>query len=153
MCGRPTRSGRPCRNPLSRLEVACKKHQTEKDAEISERIRRAFHEGMEIGRSTGNLYKEEVERLREELRQLRRQIDEASRYYEVDGDQVVEIDGHYAYRWSGIPRLEVGERVLLPPSWLSEVRGTGVFDGVVTGFGSTYDGSLSRVIRRAEPNA
>jgi len=77
------------------------------------------------------------------------QLDNAQRYYEIGGDQVVEVDG-YAYRWRGNGVLKVGDQVLLPPNWLSRVKdGLGPFRGVVTKLGATYRGELSFIVGRA----
>jgi hypothetical protein len=63
------------------------------------------------------------------------------------GEQVVVVDG-YTYRWGGEP-LKVGDRVLLPANWLSEVKhGKGPFPGTVTAIGSSYDGEMSAIIRK-----
>jgi hypothetical protein len=63
------------------------------------------------------------------------------------GEQVVVVDG-YTYRWGGEP-LKVGDRVLLPANWLSEVKhGKGPFPGTVTAMGSSYDGEMSAIIRK-----
>ena len=71
-----------------------------------------------------------------------------------DGQQIVEVDG-YAYRWAGEP-LGVGDRVILPANWLSEVKhGKGPFPGTVTAIGSSYDGEMSAIVRKisaAEPS-
>ncbi|MGI5165676.1 hypothetical protein ACQEU3_15070 [Spirillospora sp. CA-253888] len=91
----------------------------------------------------------ELERLRKKVRELEERLADASRYYEVDGDQVVEV-GRYGYRWSGAEELKVGDRVLLPENYISRIKnGPGPVEGVVTKLGSTYrDGPLSRIIRR-----
>lgn len=70
-----------------------------------------------------------------------------ARYYEFEGDQVVEVDG-YAYRWDGPTPLEVGELVMMPFGWSSSPR-----EGEVTALGTTYDGELSAIIRRMEPTS
>jgi hypothetical protein len=61
---------------------------------------------------------------------------------------VVEV-GRYAYRWPGHPPLKAGDRVLLPKSWLSELKGDpSLRDGVVTAVRSAYRGELKAVVRR-----
>lgn len=82
--------------------------------------------------------------------QARRVAEEAekeiSRYFTVSNDQVVEIEGRWAYRWAGEPPLTIGEHVILPSvPW----RSGRPWIGRITGLGSTYDGELSYVIRRA----
>jgi hypothetical protein len=61
------------------------------------------------------------------------------------------VDG-YAYRWTGPGPLQIGDRVLLPANWLSEIKqGPGPFPGTVTGFGRNgYDGPLSSIVRKLE---
>lgn len=64
------------------------------------------------------------------------------------GEQLVVVDGRLTYRWAGEP-LKVGDRVLLPGNWLSEVKyGRGPFPGTVTALGSSYQGELSSVLRK-----
>jgi hypothetical protein len=76
-------------------------------------------------------------------------LDDAARFYEVGGDQVVEV-GRYSYRWRGTTPLQVGERVLLPENWRSRMKdGPGPQVGVVTALGSTYRGELSVLVGRA----
>jgi len=66
----------------------------------------------------------------------------------MNAEQVVEVNG-FAYRWSGEP-LAVGDRVMLPENWLSEMKfGHGPFMGTVTSLTSTYNGDLSTILRRA----
>lgn len=76
---------------------------------------------------------------------------EPNRYFEIDGAQVVEV-GRYAYRWSGDEPLTVGDKVMLPQNWVSEMTdGPGPFSGTVTRLGSTYTGALSSIIRKVSP--
>lgn len=149
-CGRPTRSGTPCRNPLFGHDLACATHATEQDRALADAYRKGYSEGLRQGYDMGKSgATSEIDRLTRRVQDLQRQAEENARYYERDGDQVVEVGG-YGYRWSGSPPLEVGERVLLPENWLSAVqRGHGPFEGVVTALGSTYEGPLSRILRRA----
>jgi hypothetical protein len=61
---------------------------------------------------------------------------------------LVVVDGRLTYRWAGEP-LKVGDQVLLPGNWLSEVKyGHGPFPGTVTALGSSYQGELSCVLRK-----
>jgi hypothetical protein len=65
-------------------------------------------------------------------------------------EQIVRVDGGYAYTWPGEP-LAIGDRVLLPENWLSAVKhGHGPFQGTVTGFGTDYDGVMSAVIKKID---
>ncbi|MFI6782832.1 hypothetical protein [Micromonospora sp. NPDC050276] len=149
-CGRPTKAGKPCRVQLSPFDVACGTHATEQNRAVAEAHRRGnsegFRQGWEMGSSSA---KSTIERLEQRVRELEQRLDDAQRYFDMDGDQVVEVDG-YAYRWSGSRPLAVGDRVVLPQNWLSSMRnGPGTFEGVVTKIGATYRGELSRIVRRA----
>jgi hypothetical protein len=57
---------------------------------------------------------------------------------------LVEV-GRYAYR-SNIPDLEVGDVVLLPPSWVDELKGGKPQEGVVTCLYSDYDGPTKSIL-------
>ncbi|MER6512072.1 MULTISPECIES: hypothetical protein [unclassified Nonomuraea] len=93
--------------------------------------------------------RQEIERLQRRVAELEQHLDDAQRYYEINGDQVVEV-GKYAYRWRGQPPLTVGERVLLPENWVSQMtEGRGTFVGEVTRLGATYRGHLSTIVSRA----
>lgn len=150
-CGRPTKSGAPCRTQLYHpSEVACGKHATEHDLAITEAYRRGWRDAFDLRRDVSQ---STTDGLKQRIEELERQLDDAQRYFEQDGDQVVEV-GRYAYRWGGNPPLEVGERVRLPQNWLSEVRsGPGTYEGVVAKLGATYRGQLSRILGRADPSA
>lgn len=149
-CGRPTRSGRPCRVQISKFDLACGTHAGEQDRALAEAHRRGYREGLRDGRTRaeeGGKYT--IQRLENQVQTLQERLDAATRVYEIDGDQVVEV-GRYAYRWHGDPPLEVGERVLLPENWLSGIKhGPGPHEAVVTGLGTTYRGELSRIVGRA----
>lgn len=67
--------------------------------------------------------------------------------YGEPGNQLVEIDHKLAYRWGGDVPLEVGEKVVLPGNW---VRGNEPWTGEVTALGTTYDGPVVSVLRRAD---
>jgi hypothetical protein len=148
-CGRPTRSGQPCKVRVYGSEVACKLHITEREREVAEAYQRGRNDGYAQARkSNEDLERMHVERLERRIRELEQRLDEADRYYEYDGDQVVEV-GKYAYRWSGSPPLSVGDRVLLPENWLSQLKdGPGPQEGSVTKLGATYRGRLASIVRR-----
>lgn len=149
-CGRPTRSGSPCKNQINRFDFACGTHATEHDRELTKFYAQGYQEGYQRGRESGESgAKSKVEWLERRVNDLEQRLDGATRIYEKDGCQVVTV-GKYAYRWSGQPPLEVGDRILLPANWLSELKsGPGPQVGVVTQLGTTYDGPLSRIIGRA----
>jgi hypothetical protein len=150
-CGRPTKSGKPCQNNIyGDAYRACGQHETPEDV--------AWREGYFAGVAEA---REQAARDREfwiaeGRRQQRAEADrqhakaEGEKNFRIvtsSGDQVVDVDG-YAYRWGG-EALKVGDRVLLPANWLSEVKhGKGPFPGTVTAIGSSYDGELSAIIRK-----
>ncbi len=150
-CGRPTKAGTPCKAQLYGFDVVCKLHATPHDRELAEAYRRGREEGYEQGSElSSRSMKGQVEWLERRVRELEALLDEAKRYYELGGDQVVEVDG-YAYRWRGEPALEVGDRVLLPENWLSRMKsGSGSFQGTVTKLGATFRGDLARIVGRAQ---
>ncbi|WP_433185678.1 hypothetical protein [Actinoallomurus sp. CA-150999] len=152
-CGHATKSGKPCKQVLYGHDVACKLHATKHDHALAaarkEGWEDGFARGSELGAGAARIERQELERLREKVKDLERRLEDASRYYEIDGDQVVEVEG-YGYRWSGADQLKVGDRVLLPENYVSVLkRGRGPIEGTVTKLGSTYrGGDLSRIIRR-----
>ena len=149
-CGRPTRSGNPCKIRISGSDVACGTHATEQDKAVAEAHRRGWSEGYEAGCESGaSSSKSHIAYLEKRVKDLEEQLDGARRVYEVDGYQVVQV-GKYSYRWRGGDPLEVGDRVLLPENWVSKLKdGPGSTVGVVTKLGTTYRGSLSDIVGRA----
>ncbi|MCY0951284.1 hypothetical protein [Streptomyces sp. H27-S2] len=149
-CGRPTRSGSPCKIRISGSDVACGTHATEQDKAVAEAHRRGWSEGYRSGsESSTSFSKSRVERLEHRVKELEEQLDATRRVYQVDGHQVVEV-GRYSYRWRGSEPLEVGDRVLLPENYVSRMKdGPGPTAGVVSKLGTTYRGQLSDIVRRA----
>ncbi|QLE70220.1 hypothetical protein FGW37_33135 [Streptomyces rectiverticillatus] len=149
-CGRPTKSGAPCRAQFSGPGFACKLHTTDHERTLVE----AYRQGLETGRAQEREWRQrteaaQVEHLERQIRALREELDARNRRFEVDSDQAVTVDG-YGYRWRGPGRLEVGDRVLLPENYVSALRhGPGPFPGTVTELGTTYTGNLSTIISRA----
>ncbi|GAA2114983.1 hypothetical protein [Streptomyces synnematoformans] len=149
-CGRPTKSGSPCRAQFSGPGFACKIHTTEHERALVE----AYQQGLQAGRTQAREWERSaaasrVEHLEQQIRTLQEQLDAKTRRYEVDGDQIVTVDG-YGYRWRGADPLEVGDRVLLPENHVSALRhGPGPFPGTVTALGTTYSGALSTITSRA----
>ncbi len=156
-CGRPTKSGKPCQNPLYGAAFrACGTHETPEDVAWRE----GYFAGLAKAREDAGRDREfwVAEGRRQEREAAKRREGEAERQSRLrtatsDGQQIVEVDG-YAYRWAGEP-LGVGDRVMLPANWLSEVKhGKGPFLGTVTAIGSSYDGEMSAIVRKisaAEP--
>ncbi|MFC7592200.1 hypothetical protein ACFQYP_57100 [Nonomuraea antimicrobica] len=131
--------------------MACGIHITDHERALSEAYRRGWREGHSGGYDSGrSMARQEIERLQRRVTELEQHLDNAQRYYEINGDQVVEV-GKYAYRWRGHPPLKVGERVLLPENWVSQMaEGRGTFVGEVTRLGATYRGHLSAIVGRAK---
>ncbi|MFE9381251.1 hypothetical protein [Streptomyces sp. NPDC006855] len=149
-CGRPTKSGAPCRAQFSGPGFACKPHTTDHEKALVA----AYQQGLATGRTKEREWRQrteaaKVEHLERQIRTLREELDAKNRRFDVDGDQAVTVDG-YGYRWRGPGRLDVGDRVLLPENFVSALRhGSGPFPGTVTELGTTYTGTLSRIISRA----
>ncbi|MER5568778.1 hypothetical protein ABT083_21545 [Streptomyces goshikiensis] len=149
-CGRPTRSGSPCKIRLSGSDVACSTHATEQDKAVAEAHRRGWSDGYRLGsESSASLSKSRIERLEQRVKELEEQLDSNRRVYQVGGHQVVEV-GRYTYRWRGNKPLAVGDRVLLPENYVSRMKdGPGPTAGVVTKLGTTCRGPLSDIVERA----
>jgi hypothetical protein len=152
-CGRPTRSGSPCKANFSGVGFACKLHTTPEEQALVDAYqnghRTGYQEGVESGRRSAAMSTEHMER---QIADLKAKLDQATRRFRVDGLQAVTV-GSYAYLWSGQPDLTVGDRVLLPENYVSRLKhGPGPVEGAVTGLGTTYDGALDRILRRiSEP--
>ncbi|MFE0794361.1 hypothetical protein [Streptomyces mutabilis] len=148
-CGRPTRSGKPCKIRISGSDVACGTHATEQDKAVAKAHQRGWSEGYKSGsESSASLSRSRIERLEQRIKELEAQLDDSRRVYEIDGHQVVDVGG-YAYRWRGSTPLEVGDRVLLPENYVSRMKnGPGPTLGVVSKLGTTYCGPLSDIVRR-----
>lgn len=149
-CGRQTRSGKPCKIRINGSDVACSTHATEQDRMVAEAHQRGYREGFDAGRDSGaSSSRLKIEWLERRIQGLEQKLDEATRIYEVDGHQVVDVGG-YAYRWRGDSPLEVGDRVLLPENYVSRMQsGPGSTVGAVTQLGTTYRGTLSFITGRA----
>lgn len=151
-CGRPTKSGNPCRAQFSGPGFACKIHTTDHDHEKT--LIDAYLQGLETGRTRARQGEQQaaaarIEHLEKQVRTLQEQLDAKTRRHEDGGYQAVTVAG-YGYRWSGPGRLEVGDRVLLPENYVSTLRhGPGPFPGTVTELGTTYTGTLSTIVARA----
>lgn len=149
-CGRPTKAGTPCKAQFSGVGFACKTHTTvEEQAQVDAYqagYRAGYDTGCESGRSSSAQSTEHLER---QIAELKAKLDQATRRYTVEGCQAVTVGG-YSYLWAGQPQLEVGDQVLLPENYVSSLKnGPGPYVGTVTELGTTYTGSLSRILRRA----
>lgn len=149
-CGRPTKSGGSCRNPLYPGDPAraCGLHETAEDV--------AYREGYRAGATAEREYAERGRELSREswiaegrrLEHLEARERESFRVATDDEEQIVVVDSGYSYRWGGEP-LKIGDRVMLPANWLSEIKnGPGPFPGTVTAIGSSYQGELSAIVRK-----
>lgn len=149
-CGRPTRSGKPCRVRIYGSDVACGAHATDEDRAVAAAHRQGWSEGYEKGCKSGaSSAQSKIEWLERRVKELEERLDDATRIHEIAGDQVVGVGG-YAYRWRGSGRLEVGDRVLLPENYVSRLKhGPGPTVGVVSALGTTYRGDLSFIVARA----
>jgi hypothetical protein len=149
-CGRPTKSGNPCRAQFSGPGFACNLHTTDHEKALVG----AYQQGLQAGRAQERQWRQraeaaQVEHLERQIRTLREELDAKNRRFEVEGNQAVTVDG-YGYRWRGPGTLGVGDRVLLPENYVSALRhGPGPFLGTVTELGTTYTGTLSTIISRA----
>lgn len=150
-CGRPTKSGRPCKVRVSGSDVACGMHSTEQDRAVADAHRRGYREGYESGtRASGESSKLRIAWLEKQVEELRGRLDKETRIHEIGGDQVVAV-GRYAYRWSGETPLDIGDRVLLPENYVSRLKdGPGPVEATVTGLGTTYQGPLAFVLRKLD---
>ncbi|APU12274.1 hypothetical protein [Actinoalloteichus fjordicus] len=149
-CGRPTRSGRPCRSRLHGYDLACGIHADEHDRALAAAYGRGWREGFSAGQDSGSRsMKGVVERLRQDLAESRRRLDGGRRSRQAQGHQIVEVGG-YAYCWRGTPALKLGDRVLLPENHVSRLKyGPGPFEGVVSALDSSYEGELGDILRRS----
>lgn len=150
ICGRPTKAGTPCKAQFFGAGFACTTHTTaEEKAQVAAYqagYRAGYDAGSESGRSSSA---RSTEHLQRQIAELQAKLDQATRRYTVDGHQAVTV-GRYSYLWTGQPPLEVGDQVLLPENYVSSLKqGPGPYVGTVTELGTTYTGSLSRILRRA----
>jgi hypothetical protein len=154
-CGRPTRSGQSCRNTLRPAETACKTHATDHDLALADAFNRGHDAGFNLAKGIWRekspndqllRAQDRTHKLEEQLRD--RRVADHQRQY--PGDQIIEINGKLGYRWSGDEPLSIGDRVVLPENWISQMKeGRGSWVGTVTALGSDYDGDMSLVLRRA----
>jgi hypothetical protein len=132
-CGRPRTDGKPCRQRLDLAEVSCRLH-PDPDASLwRERLWEMHRLGVKAGE----------EHARRDARAAQAEQARAARFRLTEhGLQVVQI-GRYAYVWDGPEPLKLGDRCVLPGNWLFAKQS----EGLVTGFGTDYDGELSHIVR------
>ena len=151
-CDHPTKSGHGCKQRIWAGVRACPTHETPEDV--------AYHAGWEEARQwyselhSGDRESWIAEGKRQaklEQERTAREVERKKNFrYELDGYPIVQVDG-YSYIWTGKEPLGIGDRVMLPQNWLSELKhGRGPFSGTVTEFGTDYDGPLSRIIKKIE---
>lgn len=134
-CGRPTKSGNPCKAIGFGYSSVCKIHETDYDRQLTQ----AFQEGIKNGESRAQQSREwELENL------IRAEVDRRMaetpckhwRFKDIEGRQIVTI-GNYSYIWNGDTELKIGDEVMLPSSEWYPRRSANV-----TGIGTDYAGHL-----------
>lgn len=151
LCGRPTRSGSPCRQriPNPRFEYACRRHSTAGEVELATARRDAYYEGYRDARHAAQDFAEfRIRQLEQRIAELEQAAKPPRRMIDEQGRQIVEV-GRYAYAWSGPVPLAVGDQVWIPENYVSRVRhGPGAYADTVTALGTDYRGHLAAVVRR-----
>src|SRR2546429_2773110 len=104
-CGRPTKSGHPCKANFSGVGFACKLHTTAEEQALVDAYEKGYRighqEGYDSGRRSAAMSTEHLER---QIADLKAKLDQTTRRFQVDGLQAVTVDG-YAYLWGGQPDL------------------------------------------------
>lgn len=152
LCGRPTRSGAPCRQriPDPRFEVACRQHSTDQERELATARHDAYYQGYrDAQQSSRDFAGFRIEQLRQRIAELEQAAKPPRRMMDGQGRQIVQVGG-YAYAWGGAEPLVVGDEVWIPENYVSRVRrGPGTYLDTVTDLGTDYNGPLAEVVRRA----
>jgi hypothetical protein len=152
LCGRPTRSGRPCRQRISnpRFEVACRTHATDAENDLADARRTAYHDGYRDGQeSARDFARFRIEQLQARIEQLESENKPPLRTTDALGRQIVQV-GRHAYTWDGPDPLAVGDQVWLPENYVSRMKqGPGRYRGEVTALGTDYTGHLNLILDRA----
>jgi hypothetical protein len=152
LCGRPTRSGRPCRQRISdpRFEVACRTHATGAENEMAAVRRTAYYDGYRDGQGSAREFARfRIEQLQARIDRLESESKPPLRTTDQLGRQIVQV-GQHAYAWDGPEPLAVGDQVWLPENYVSRMKhGPGRYRGEVTALGTDYTGHLSLILDRA----
>lgn len=149
-CGRPTRSGTPCRIRISGSDVACCTHATEQEQAVAESRRKGCNEGYGAGRESGasssKSHTAYLEKRVEELEGAAGRRTARVRGRRLPGRASRQV--HLSLAWkrsahSRRPRAVAGK--------LAEQGqgGPGHTVGVVTRLDTTYRGSLTDIVGRA----
>jgi hypothetical protein len=144
-CGRPTRSGDPCKQQVNPGQRACQKHSTPEDTAFYEGYRQGW--GAAADAHQGD-FSSGFEEGRKQAERAQLRDNQPRDFTDGTGRQLVEVDG-YAYAWCGEDQLSVGDKVIIPENWLTKIKyGAGDFEGTVNRLGITYTGELSEIIRQ-----
>ena len=142
LCGRPTKSGNPCKIRRDWPTSACTIHATDEDKAYRAAFMAGWKDGLKEGQKWGRS-EVRAEIANEERQRATEEAEKRNFRESYNGRQVVEVDG-YAYTWAGNVPLELGDRVLLPSNWFKTVP----FEGKVTRLGSSYVGDLATIMRK-----
>lgn len=138
LCEHPTKAGTPCKNDL----FTCTAHWTDGDRQLHRRIwSEAQKRGYEIAAEAAQEKEQRTQEMEKES------AERAARFRMTQGGKQIVQFGGYAYIWGGDEPLMLGDRCLLPASW---VLGSKPHEDTVTGFGTDYDGDLVHVMRVVE---
>lgn len=139
-CGRPTLRQTPCTINAELFVPGCSRHATEEEIKLGRLLLRAWQGGFRAGS------RQNTDHLREQITALSNQVavlkESSDVRVEDGGDQLIEVDG-FAYRWTGSPRLRMGEAVILPKTPHSRRLGyPREWPGKVTALGTRYTGTV-----------
>ena len=115
---------------------ACDTRATDENRKIGAAAIAAWNEGFSAAYRSRDA---ELVRLQRRVTELDVQLEQRLMRMEIDGGQIVDVDGRYAYLWHGVPPLRVGDSVVLPASSASGFyQQPGPRTGTVTRLASTY---------------
>lgn len=156
-CGRPTKSGRPCKQTIGGDDVACRVHTTAHEAEVVAARREGHRLGYEEGHAAGeesaklNAEYETRRRVEEQLRE-RTCVHMRTRDYRGQLVQIALDDGGrpYTYRWTGDANLAVGDAVMVVGAWWLPERERHHQRGTVCALSTDYTGDIADIVARAK---